>query len=107
VRNLDRAYHRKKISALLFKLDITKAFNSVSWDYLIEMMHHRGFPLKWQNWIILLLSSSSSNMLNGTRGQWINHSRGLRQGDPLSMFLFILAIDTLQFILEKATSEGL
>jgi hypothetical protein len=60
VRNLTRAYHRKKTPALLFKLDITKAFDSVSWEYLLEMMCHRGFPVKWRNWISLLLSTSSS-----------------------------------------------
>jgi retron-type reverse transcriptase len=38
VRNLARAYHRKKTHALLLKLDITKAFDSVSWAYLLEMM---------------------------------------------------------------------
>jgi hypothetical protein len=44
VRNLARAYHRKKTSALLFKLDITKAFDSVSWEYLLEILTMRGFP---------------------------------------------------------------
>jgi hypothetical protein len=38
VRNLARAYHRKKVHALLFKVDIAKAFNSISWEYLIDML---------------------------------------------------------------------
>jgi hypothetical protein len=49
VRNLARAYHRKKMPALLLKLDITKAFNLVSWAYLLEMMQQRGFPARWRN----------------------------------------------------------
>jgi hypothetical protein len=53
------------------------------------------------------LSSSSSVLLNGACGPWIRHRRGLRQGDPLSPYLFILAIDTLQHILQRATEEEL
>jgi hypothetical protein len=49
VRNLARAYHRKKIPALLLKLNITKAFDSVSWEYLLDLMQHRGFPVRWRN----------------------------------------------------------
>jgi hypothetical protein len=89
VRNLVRAYHRKKISALLFKLDITKSFDTTSWEYLIELLQQRGFPPKWRKWLSLLLASSLSAVrLNGKRGTWIKHRRGLRQGDPLVTFSF-------------------
>jgi hypothetical protein len=66
VRNLTRRFHRTKTAALLFKLDISKAFDSVRWDHLITLLAHRGFPTRWINWITSLLSSSTSTvMLNG------------------------------------------
>jgi hypothetical protein len=108
VCHLARAYHRKKTPALLMKLDITKAFDSVSWEYLLELLECRGFPSKWQNWFALLLSSSNSVIrLNRIQGHQIQHQQGLRQGTPLSPLLFVIAIDTLQYVLQKETQDGL
>jgi hypothetical protein len=107
VRNLARAYHKTKTPALLFKVDIAKAFDSVSWECLLELLEKRGFPVRWRNWIALILSSSSSSIiLNGVPGPFFHHERGLRQGDPLSPYLFILARDTLHRLFEVATLEG-
>lgn len=107
VRNLARAYHRTRTPSLLFKLDISKAFDSVSWEYLLELLEKRGFSTCWRNWIALLLASSSSMvLLNGILGPKFHHEKGLRQGDPLSPYLFILAIDTLQRLFELATEQG-
>ncbi len=92
---------------LLFKLDITKAFDSIRWDYLMALLQRLGFPVKWRDWLgALLYTSTSQVLLNGIPSQRITHGRGLRQGDPLSPLLFVLAIDPLQRLLTKATELG-
>jgi hypothetical protein len=62
VRNLARAYHRKKVPAILLQIDISNAFDPMSWEYLLELLEHRGFPTRWRNWLALMLSSSSSSV---------------------------------------------
>ncbi|WVZ49929.1 hypothetical protein U9M48_001244 [Paspalum notatum var. saurae] len=107
VRNTVRRLHRNKTPALFIKLDITKAFDSVRWEYLLNLLKELGFPTRWCDWIVVLLSSSSSRVLsNGVPGAPIKHRRGLRPGDPLSPLLFVIAIDLLQKLLELASNSG-
>jgi len=68
-QNLIQELHRLKIPALFLKLDIAKAFDSVRWDYLMEVLEHMGFGAKWRGWISTLLSMApTSVLLNRVRG---------------------------------------
>jgi hypothetical protein len=108
VQQTVRFMHQRKFSHILFKLDISKAFNSVSWPFLLEVLQKLGFGHIWRDIISGLLSSATTRvLLNGIPGDIISHRRGLRQGDPFSLMLFILAMDVLGFIISKAEATGL
>lgn len=79
-----RRLHALKEPTILLKLDLTKAFNSVQWPFLLEVLSRMGFGRRWIEWICGLLANSSTKVLvNGVRGRKILNSCGLRQGDPL------------------------
>jgi hypothetical protein len=88
-------------------LDISKAFDSVSWTFLLEIMKKMGFGQIWYDIISGLLATSSTQiLLNGIPDWFIAHQKGLRQGGPLSPILFILIMDILSILVQWATEEG-
>jgi hypothetical protein len=108
VQNVAKQYHKSKIPTLLLKLDIAKAFDTVAWKYIIDMLEARGFPLRLWNWISLLFRSASSRVLvNGLPDGKIQHQRGLQQVESLSLFLSDLALEPLHRLLEIATNMGI
>jgi hypothetical protein len=96
--------NKRKTPLIFLKLDIAKAFDSLNWGYLLKVLEWMGFGQRWHDLISLILASTSSRiLLNGRLGKAFSHKRGLRQGDPRSPMLFILAMESLQCLLDTAT----
>jgi hypothetical protein len=98
-------FRKRKISKILLKVDISKAFDTLSWPFLIEILHARGFSNRWCEWISIFMSTATSRvLLNRCPGKPIQHRRGVRQGDPLSPMLFIVAMDMMNRIFRAAVN---
>jgi len=63
VQNIVRTMQKQKLSALFLKLDIHKAFDMVSWSYLLEVLQALGFGARWREWISILFRTTSSRVL--------------------------------------------
>ena len=94
---------KKKISGALIKIDFQMAYDSIHWSFLRKVLEKLGFGRKWITWIMECISSASmSVLLNGSPLRSFNMEKGLRQGDPLSPYLFILVSEALIYFLKKA-----
>ena len=98
---------KRKEKGLICKLDIEKAYDHLQWNFLLGVMEKMGFRRKWLNWIKWCISTASFSVLvNGTPSGFFRSSRGLRQGDPLSPYLFVLGMEALSGLIERAVQGG-
>lgn len=94
--------------AVAIKLDMVKAFDRMEWVFIIKIMECLGFSSKWCQLINQCISTSSiSILLNGSPTPAFTPTRGLRQGDALSPYLFILCMEDFSRMLQNAESAGL
>ncbi|GJW60131.1 uncharacterized protein Tco_0109466 [Tanacetum coccineum] len=105
-QELMRNYHRNcGPPRCSFKVDIQKAYDTVDWGFLRSILIGFGFHPTMIEWIMVCVSTTSYSVcINGNLHGWFNGKRGLRQGDPLSPYLFTLVMEVLTLLLQRRVS---
>lgn len=96
---------RGKKGNLVLKIDMTKAYDRIEWDLILLGLKMFDSSPRWINWVKECLSLVSYLiLLNGSSYGFITPSKGLHQGDPMSLFLFFIGMEILSRLLDKAHS---
>uniref|UniRef100_A0A8I6YHP9 Reverse transcriptase domain-containing protein n=1 Tax=Hordeum vulgare subsp. vulgare TaxID=112509 RepID=A0A8I6YHP9_HORVV len=101
-----QSLNNNAVDLCAYKLDLSKAYDRVDWSFLEKALVKWGFPELWISRVMACVSSVKYSVkFNGKLMEAFSPSRGLRQGDPLSPFLFLFVADALSALLNKAARE--
>ncbi|WCJ35671.1 DNAse I-like superfamily protein [Euphorbia peplus] len=104
IGTMRKRYLRK--NSMVLKLDLEKAYDRISWSFLRDTLIEVGMPNGLVNVIMECVTSSSLQVLwNGEKTEDFRPTRGLRQGDPLSPYLFVLCMERLSHLIIDAVSN--
>nr|GEZ47265.1 RNA-directed DNA polymerase, eukaryota [Tanacetum cinerariifolium] len=96
------------ITTMVFKVDFAKAYDSIRWDYLDVVLRSFGFGSKWCSWISgSLISRMASILINGSPTYEFQFHCGLKQGDSLAPYIFILIMESLHLSFSRAVDAGI
>lgn len=97
-----------KMGYSALKIDMSKAYDRVSWEFIREIMLKMGFARKWVDWILLCMNTVRySFLISGREVGPIMPKRGLRQGDPISPYLFLLCTEGLTALIQRKQEMGI
>ncbi|KAK1318896.1 hypothetical protein QJS10_CPB04g01152 [Acorus calamus] len=89
------------------KVDLSKAFDSIRWEFIYQVMHDMHFPVRWIGWIRECIETPKySVLINGSPNGFFGATCGLRQGDPISPLLFVLVMEAFTYQIDRSIMEG-
>ncbi|KAK2417953.1 hypothetical protein QL285_040194 [Trifolium repens] len=98
---------RSKLGFFVIKVDLSKAYDRLSWEFIYQVLLEIKIPDEMINVIMHCVTSVKSNVLwNGSRSDFFTPQCGVRQGDPMSPYLFVLCMDKLSHLIAEAIEEG-
>lgn len=98
---------RGKTGFFAIKVDLKKAYGRLNWDFIRDVLIELNFPSHLITIIMHCVTSVRTNVLwNGVRTDFFSAERGIRQGDPLPPYLFVLCMDKLSHLIAEAVEDG-